>query len=109
MTEWIVSILIILGSLFMLVAALGIVRLHDVYMRMHAITKAASLSIVLFLLAVVVHQFSWGTLFGVILVMLFIIATTPVASHMIAMVSHMMGIPMSKGAVMDELEEMPEA
>jgi multicomponent Na+:H+ antiporter subunit G len=109
MNEWIVSILIILGSLFMLVAALGIVRLPDVYMRMHAITKASSLSIVLFLAAVVVDQFSWGKLFAAILVMVFIMATTPVASHMIVRVAHMLGIPMSKGSVMDELEERPDA
>ncbi len=56
MIDWIIAILIVLASLFMLVAALGIVKLHDVYMRMHAITKASSLSIVLFLLAVIISH-----------------------------------------------------
>jgi multicomponent Na+:H+ antiporter subunit G len=104
MTEWIVSAMIILGSLFMLVAALGVIRLHDVYMRMHAITKASSLGIVFYLLAVVISCFSWNTLIASVLVMVFIVATAPVASHMIARAAHMMGIPMSKGYVMDHLK-----
>jgi multicomponent Na+:H+ antiporter subunit G len=107
MIDWIIAILIIIASLFMLVAALGIVKLHDVYMRMHAITKASSLSIVLFLLAVVISDPSAETIIGALMVIVFIIATAPVASHMIARVSHMMRIPLSKGAVVNELDEDP--
>lgn len=107
MIDWIIAILIILASLFMLVAALGIVKLRDVYMRMHAITKASSLSIVLFLFAVVISYPSAETIVGALMVIVFIIATAPVASHMIARVSHMMRIPLSKGAVVNELDEDP--
>jgi len=105
MTDWIIAILIITGSLFMLVAALGIVKLQDVYMRMHAITKASSLSIVLFLLAVIVHIPTLSVILGSVAVMLFIIATAPIASHMIARVSQIIGIPMAAGAVMNAIEE----
>jgi multicomponent Na+:H+ antiporter subunit G len=105
MTDWIIAILIIAGSLFMLVAALGIVKLQDVYMRMHAITKASSLSIVLFLLAVIVHIPTLSVILGSVAVMVFIISTAPIASHMIARVSQIIGIPMAKGAVMNAIEE----
>jgi multicomponent Na+:H+ antiporter subunit G len=107
MIDWIIAILIILASLFMLIAALGILKLHDVYMRMHAITKASSLSIVLFLLAVVISHPNAETIIGSLMVIIFIIATAPVASHMIARVSHMMRIPLSKGSVINELDEDP--
>ncbi len=105
MTEWIVAILIIAGSLFILVAALGIVKLHDVYMRMHAITKASSLSIVLLVIAMIIYRPSLDSIVGGILLVLFTIATAPIASHMIARVAHKLGVPLSKGAVVDELEE----
>lgn len=105
MTDWIVAILIIAGSLFMLVAAIGIVKLQDVYMRMHAITKASSLSIVLFIVAMVVYMPGLNTIAGGVAIILFIIATAPVASHMIARVSQILGIPMAKGEVMNEMKE----
>jgi multicomponent Na+:H+ antiporter subunit G len=107
MFEIIAAILIIAGSLFMLIAALGIIKLHDVYMRMHAITKASSLGIVLLLMAVVVVHPSLESIIGAVMVIVFIIATAPVATHMIARVSHMMGIPLSKGAVVNELDDDP--
>ena len=93
MIEMIAAILIMAGSVLMLVAALGVLKLKDVYMRMHAITKASSLSIVFFLLALVIFIPCTETILGALLAVVFIIATAPVASHMIARVSHMMGIP----------------
>ncbi len=107
MFEIIAAILIILGSLFMLIAALGIIKLHDVYMRMHAITKASSLGLILLLAAVVIENPNLSTAIGALMVIIFIIATAPIATHMIARVSHMMGIKLSKGAVMNELDEDP--
>jgi multicomponent Na+:H+ antiporter subunit G len=104
MTDLIVAIIVMAGSLFMLVAALGIVKLSDVYMRMHAITKASSLSIVLFIVAMIIYLPGIDTVAGGVAIILFIIATAPVASHMIARVSQMLDIPMSKGEVMNEME-----
>lgn len=59
MIEWIAAFLLIAGSLFMLVAAIGVVKLSDVYMRMHAITKAASLGAILMLAAVSIIYVEW--------------------------------------------------
>jgi multicomponent Na+:H+ antiporter subunit G len=105
MTDYIIAILVIIGSLFMLVAALGIVKLQDVYMRMHAITKASSLSVVLLIIAVIIQTPAFGVVAGGLTIMVFIIATAPIASHMIARVSQIIGVPMSKGAVMNAIEE----
>lgn len=105
MTEWIVAGLLIAGSLFILVAALGIIRLRDVYMRMHAITKASSLGIALYLIAVIFAKPDLRTAFFSFMIILFIIFTAPIASHLLARVAHAKGIKLSHGAVMDELAE----
>lgn len=105
MMEWIISILLMTGSLFMLVAAIGVVKLPDVYMRMHAITKAASLGAILMLAAVFIRYPQWVVGIEALMVVLFVIFTSPIGAHMIASVSHRMKVPIGDGYVMDELQD----
>ncbi len=112
MTEWIAAFFLVSGSLFMLVAAVGVVKLSDVYMRMHAITKAASLGAILMLAAVSIMYVQWIVWVEALMVVFFIIFTVPVATHMIAKAAHKTNMPKGDGYVMDELEgvdnELPE-
>ncbi len=105
MMEWIISILLMTGSLFMLVAAIGVVKLPDVYMRMHAITKAASLGAILMLAAVFLRYPQWVVGIEALMVVMFVIFTSPIGAHMIARVSHRMKVPIGDGYVMDELQD----
>ncbi|TVR42997.1 MAG: monovalent cation/H(+) antiporter subunit G [Bacteroidia bacterium] len=105
MMEWIVSILLISGSLFMLVAAIGVVKLSDVYMRMHAITKAASLGAILMLAAVLLWYPQWIVAIEALMVVLFVILTAPIGAHMLARVAHRMKVPIGEGYIMDELQD----
>ena len=43
--EWAAAILIVIGAFFLLVGAIGMVRLPDFYMRLHAPTKASTLGV----------------------------------------------------------------
>uniref|UniRef100_UPI0040482724 cation:proton antiporter n=1 Tax=Limnohabitans sp. TaxID=1907725 RepID=UPI0040482724 len=43
--EWIAAALILIAAFFLLVGAIGLVRLPDFYMRMHAPTKASTLGV----------------------------------------------------------------
>jgi multicomponent Na+:H+ antiporter subunit G len=108
MIEWIAAFFLVFGSLFMLVAAIGVVKLQDVYMRMHAITKAASLGAILMLVAVFLLYREWIVLIEALMVVLFVIFTAPIASHMIAKAAHKTRMPKGEGYVMDELEEAEE-
>ncbi len=105
MMEWIISIMLMAGSLFMLVAAIGVVKLPDVYMRMHAITKAASLGAILMLVAVFLRYPQWVVGIEALMVVMFVIFTSPIGAHMIARVSHRMKVPIGEGYVMDELQD----
>ena len=52
MSDWIAAALLVAGGFFCLVAGIGIVRLNDVFARMHAATKAGTLGLALICLAV---------------------------------------------------------
>ncbi len=104
MIEWIAAFFLVAGSVFMLVAAIGVVKLQDVYMRMHAITKAASLGAILMLVAVFLIYQHWLVLVEALMVVLFVIFTAPIASHMIAKAAHITKMPKGKGYVVDELD-----
>ena len=54
------ALLSLLGALFFLASAIGIVRLPDFYCRMHAPTKAATLGLALFALGSLVQGWVGG-------------------------------------------------
>ena len=60
MNEIIASLLIVVGALFMLLAAVGIVRMPDLFTRMQAASKASTLGVSALLLAVAVHFMRLG-------------------------------------------------
>ena len=105
MAEYIAAILLVIGAVFLLLAAVGLVRMPDLFARMHATTKAATLGSSLMLVALVVYfrDLSIGT--RAVAVILFLYLTAPVTAHMIGRAAHMIGIPLWKGTVIDELKE----
>ena len=80
----IVSILLFLGTVFILIASIGLVRFKDLYSRMHATTKATSFGVLLLLIAVSAYFNSWNIYMKAFLVIMFIYLTAPLAAHSIA-------------------------
>ncbi|HOI31321.1 MAG: monovalent cation/H(+) antiporter subunit G [Bacteroidales bacterium] len=107
--EFLIAIVLLLASFFTLVASLGIIRLHDVYMRMHAITKASSLATILFLIALILAHPGWRIVLGSLLLIMFIIATAPISTHALARISVHLGIKMSKGMVRNDMKTGEES
>jgi multicomponent Na+:H+ antiporter subunit G len=84
MIELLISLFIFLGSAFILIAAIGIIRFGDLYSRMHATTKATSFGILLLIIGVSIF-FNTGIVFlKAVLILVFIYLTAPLASHSIA-------------------------
>ncbi|MDK9762486.1 monovalent cation/H(+) antiporter subunit G [Vibrio sp. D420a] len=79
----IVGILLCLGTLFTLIASLGILRMPDLYTRMHAATKAGTVGLASLLLAVAIAIPDITVISRVIGTMLFICITAPVAAHLL--------------------------
>jgi multicomponent Na+:H+ antiporter subunit G len=99
-----VAILLLLGCLFVLVAAIGLVRFPDVYTRMHAAAKAGSFGGSIVCLAAGIG-FGYGPVWvEVLLIILFFYLTTPVASHMIGRAAYLNRTKLWRGTTVDELQ-----
>jgi len=84
--EAIVSALLLVGSLFMLVGAIGLARLPDFFMRLHGPTKSTTLGVGGVVLASVVY-FSAHHHFASLhelLIPAFLFLTAPISAHMLA-------------------------
>jgi len=84
MEQMFVSIFIILGSLFILIAAIGMLRFNDFFSRMHASTKATSFGVLLLLMGVIIFFSSLIVTLKAMLIIIFIYLTAPLAAHAIA-------------------------
>lgn len=76
--------LLLLGSVFFLIAALGLWRLPDPLARLHAGTKASSLGVLLLLLAAALRFPDPGSLFLIVATLLLVFITAPLGSHAIS-------------------------
>jgi multicomponent Na+:H+ antiporter subunit G len=95
MTDWIAALLLGAGGAFCLIAGVGVVRLPDIYMRMHAATKAGTLGLGLICGAVMVKAESWQNVVEALFVFLFMIATAPVGAHLIGRAAYRTRVPMA--------------
>ena len=100
------SILMLLGSVIFFLSALGVIRMPDVYNRIQTGTKATTLGTIFMMIGVSLIHPSW-TLKLVILI-LFIILTNPVSSHVVARGAHFSGQKMTDKTIEDRLTEEKE-
>lgn len=100
------SVLVVADSLFALAAALGVRRLPDVLIRMHASTKAGTLGCGLILVAGAVHFGQTGIVARAAAVVVFLMLTAPVAAHMIGRAAYRTSVPLWRGTVIDELRDL---
>jgi len=99
------AILLLLGALFMLLAALGALRMPDLLTRMHATTKASVLGAGLTLLGVAVHFWEQDVLLRVVAIVAFVTLTSPVAAHAIGRAGYRSGSPLWQGTLKDVLRD----
>jgi multicomponent Na+:H+ antiporter subunit G len=105
MIEWIAFGFLILGALFILVSAIGLLRLPDLYMRMHATTKTTSLGVFLLLVGSLFALPDISTIFKGLLVIIFIFLTSPLGAHMISKAGHLLNVSKSDNYIRDDMEE----
>ncbi|KTD13231.1 monovalent cation/H(+) antiporter subunit G [Legionella jamestowniensis] len=105
MSMWISVICMLMGSIFILIAAIGLLRMPDLLMRMHAATKAGTLGAGLVLISVIFHFQRWSVTIESILTIFFIFITAPIASHLLARASYLRGLKLAKSTIIDELKD----
>lgn len=87
MTDIIIAIFLLLGGFFALIAAIGVLRLPDVLMRMHASTKAGVLGSSLILIGGAIYLNEIEITVRVLAIIVFLMLTSPIGAHMIGRAS----------------------
>lgn len=77
-------VLIIGGGVLLMIAALGLIVLPDALSRQHAATKAGTLSLTLILIGTLLLEPSVAWAWRLLVMLAFLLATLPVASHLLA-------------------------
>ena len=104
MKDVISVILLIIGATFILISALGVVRMPDLYLRMSASTKSSTLGVGTILLATAVYFGELGIASRAIATIIFLLITAPVAAHMMGRAAYFNGVPLWEGSLYDELK-----
>ncbi len=105
------EVLTLLGALFFLISAVGLLRLPDFFCRVHAPTKAATLGVVLLGLGAVLRSLANGDLLWLeeLAILIFLFLTIPVSSQVLAKAARRRGVAQTaktsekdRGAARDE-------
>ena len=88
--EYLGYFFVLVGAAFLLLGAIGIVRMPDIYSRLQAGTKASTLGSLGMLLGIGFLEPGWFP--KVIVIMLFVLLSNPISSHAIARGSCRSGI-----------------
>ncbi|UJF28011.1 monovalent cation/H(+) antiporter subunit G [Planococcus sp. 107-1] len=102
-----IIILISTGVIFSAVTALGLVRLPDVYTRTHAASKSSTLGVMCILGGTFIHFWLIEDHFNsqLIIAIIFLFITSPVAGHLIGRASYISGIKLAEETVRDDMKE----
>lgn len=102
--QYIAGTIMLLGALFSLLAAIGILRLPDLYTRMHAASKAGTMGAGLSLAAIAVISFDGSVILRAIAGFVFLLLTAPVSAHLLARAAYLAGYSPSSLTVINDLD-----
>jgi multicomponent Na+:H+ antiporter subunit G len=98
---------VVAGAGLLLLAAVGVLRMPDVFSRMHSATKASSLGIASVLIGVIGLAPQTTTTLKLLLAVVFQFMTSPVAAHAVARSAYRAGIPLWDGTRFDDMAGDP--
>lgn len=99
------AISILLGAVLALVGAIGLVRLPDIFARMHAATKPQTLGLLLILVGLALNVRTWASVATLLIVVGAQALTAPVTAHILGRAGYRTGISEDDLLHHDELGE----
>ncbi len=102
------GLVLLAGAAFVLVAAIGVIRLPDLYTRMHAASKAGAVGGGLILLAVALLAYDVAVAIRAVIGVIFLVLTTPLAAHLLARSGHLAGYEPISETVVDDITKNDE-
>ena len=104
MSDIIIMIIASFGAIFILLAAIGVLRMPDLYLRISVTTKAATLGVGLILICAALYFKDVSITSRVIAIIIFIFLTAPVGGHLIGRAAYFIGIPLWRKSTTDDLK-----
>jgi len=92
-----VSLLVVVGSFFLVVGTVGLLRLGNVYNRLHATTKATTMGTSSIALATWVYHAPAGEGLPALVTIVFLFVTAPTGAHLISRSAERMGVNFLEG------------
>ena len=103
--EILVSFFLITGTFFTIVGGIGMVKIPDLFMRLHAPTKSSTLGLGSFLIAAMIYSAFHGRLgFAELLITLLAFITAPVSANLIAQAAIHLRLRSTSGDVSDAID-----
>ena len=81
-----------IGVIALLIGSLGLIKLPDVYCRIHAVGMIDTAGASFIILGMIIHQGFSLVSFKLALIGVFLFFTSPIATHAVAQVAHKMGV-----------------
>jgi multicomponent Na+:H+ antiporter subunit G len=97
------ALFMLIGASFMLIAALGVLRFPDLFMRLHASTKSATLGVGFLMVAAALQFQSLTVATRAAAVVVFLFLTAPVGAHVLGRAAYFARVPLWEGTLSDEL------
>ena len=91
-TDILTCIFLLIGALLSLVAAVGVLRMPDLFIRMHAATKVGTVGVSSITIGLMIHFHAITVTSRGLLVIAFFLLTAPVAANMIARAAYRSGV-----------------
>lgn len=108
MTSGLSALLWCLGATFTLLAAIGVLRMPDLFTRMQAAAKASTLGMACLLLGTAIELGDPASIARAATIAAFIMLTAPVSAHVVARAAYRADVPLWSGTRVDELREDQE-
>jgi multicomponent Na+:H+ antiporter subunit G len=107
--QYLGAVLMVVGALFGAIAGLGVLRLPDLFTRMHSASKAGAVGAGLVLLAIAIVGFDASIALRAVLGILFLLLTTPLSAHLLARAAYHAGIRPLTNASLNEMETVTDS
>lgn len=102
--EWLTALLMLVGALLALLAAVGVVRFPDTFLRMQASSKASTLGLACLLAGAALQLPDVSSITRLCAIAAFIMLTAPLSAHVVARASLHRGTPLWKGTIRNEYD-----
>ena len=92
MLEILAYLFIVIGSIAIIIGSIGLVRLPDLYARIHAAGVIDTAGVAFMILGMALLAPTWLVVVKLVLIGIFLFFTSPISVHAIAQVAHQQGV-----------------